>query len=51
MGSKDKAAMSPSTMARIAMIAALYGAATLFCLMFMGGLAWGPVQLRLSEAL
>lgn len=51
MGRRSSTTMSPATMARIAMIAALYGAATLFCMLFMGGLAWGPVQLRLSEAL
>ncbi len=37
-------------MTRIAAIAALYAALTLVCLLFLGGLAWGPVQFRLSEA-
>ncbi len=32
------------------MIAALYAAFTLVALLFLQGLAWGPVQLRLSEA-
>lgn len=34
-----------------ALIAALYAAFTLVCLLFLQGLAWGPVQLRLSEAI
>ena len=37
--------------ARIAMIAAAYGAASLAAMTFMGSLAWGPVQFRISEAL
>lgn len=37
--------------AQTSVIAALYAAFTLVCIMFLGGLAWGPVQLRLSEAL
>lgn len=36
---------------RIAVIAALYAATTLICILFLGGLAWGPVQFRISEAL
>lgn len=32
-------------------IAAIYAACTLAALLFMGGLAWGPVQFRVSEAL
>lgn len=36
---------------RIAVIAALYASTTLICMLFLGGLAWGPVQFRLSEAL
>jgi uncharacterized membrane protein len=32
------------------MIAAVYAALTILCLTFFQGLAWGPVQLRLSEA-
>lgn len=34
-----------------ALIAALYAVATLVALLFLQGLAWGPVQLRLSEAI
>ena len=37
--------------ARVGMIAAAYAAASLVALMFLGGLAWGPVQFRISEAL
>ena len=32
------------------MIAAVYAALTLLCITLFQGLAWGPVQLRLSEA-
>jgi uncharacterized membrane protein len=32
------------------MIAAVYAALTVLCLTLLQGLAWGPVQLRLSEA-
>lgn len=37
--------------ARTAMIAAVYSAATILTIAFLGGLAWGPVQFRVSEAL
>ena len=37
--------------ARIGMIAATYAALTLVTLLFLGGLAWGPVQIRVSEAI
>lgn len=37
--------------ARVGMIAAAYAAATLITVMFLGGLAWGPIQFRVSEAL
>lgn len=37
--------------AQAGMIAAIYAAATLICLMLLQGLAWGPIQFRLSEAL
>ncbi len=41
----------PSSMpARAGMIAAVYGALTILCLTLLQGLAWGPIQLRLSEA-
>ena len=33
-----------------ALIAAIYAAATLIALLFLQGLAWGPVQFRISEA-
>ncbi len=36
--------------ARIGMIAAAYAALTLVALLFLGSLAWGPVQFRVSEA-
>ena len=49
--------MSPSTsggltrrIARAGMIAAVYAALTLLTLTLLQGLAWGPVQLRISEA-
>lgn len=37
-------------LARVGMIAALYAALTLATLLFLGGLAWGPIQFRVSEA-
>ena len=37
--------------AQAGMIAALYAAATLVTIMLLHGLAWGPVQFRISEAL
>lgn len=37
-------------LARIGIIAALYAALTLATFLFLGGLAWGPVQFRISEA-
>lgn len=37
--------------ARAGMIAAVYAAATLIALLVLQGLAWGPVQFRVSEAL
>ena len=33
------------------MVAALYAAASLATMLFLGSLAWGPVQFRVSEAL
>lgn len=36
--------------AQAGMIAAVYAAATLVALLFLQGLAWGPVQFRISEA-
>ncbi|MCI2207632.1 MAG: QueT transporter family protein [Atopobiaceae bacterium] len=43
--------MRADRVARIGMIAALYAATTLVAILFLGGLAWGPVQFRISEAL
>lgn len=40
-----------SSVAQAGMIAALYAAATVIALLFLQGLAWGPVQFRISEAL
>ena len=40
-----------SYVAQAGMIAALYAAATVIALLFLQGLAWGPVQFRISEAL
>jgi len=37
--------------AQAGMIAAVYGALTMLSIQFLGFLAWGPVQLRVSEAL
>lgn len=37
--------------AQAGVIAALYAAATLIAMMLLQGLAWGPVQFRISEAL
>lgn len=36
---------------RVGMIAATYAALTLIVTLFLSGLAWGPIQFRLSEAL
>lgn len=40
-----------SFVAQAGMIAALYASATVVALLFLQGLAWGPVQFRISEAL
>ena len=44
--------MNKKTMyvAQAGMIAAVYAAATLITLLALQGLAWGPVQFRISEA-
>jgi len=39
-----------SFVAQAGMIAALYAAATIIALFFLQGLAWGPIQFRISEA-
>ena len=43
--------MSAEQAAKIATVAALYGAMTLVVLSVFSGFAWGPVQFRVSEAL
>ena len=45
-----KKRLPPTHVTRIAMIAALYATLTLVALLFLGGLAWGPIQFRISEA-
>lgn len=51
-GARGRAAfLTAQRISRIASIAALYAATTLVCLLFLGSLAWGPIQFRLSEAL
>lgn len=45
-----KSQLGARRVARIAMIAALYAALSLVAMLFLGGLAWGPVQFRISEA-
>lgn len=43
--------MNSTRIARIAMIAASYASLTLVAMLFLGWMAWGPVQFRISEAL
>lgn len=43
--------MNSRYIAQTGIIAAVYCAATVLCMLFLSGLAWGPIQLRLSEAL
>lgn len=43
--------MKPNYLARVGVIAAAYAACTLIALLFLGSLAWGPIQFRVSEAL
>ncbi len=43
--------MSSRRIARIAMIAAIYASCTFVALLFLGWMAWGPIQFRISEAL
>ena len=43
--------MNAHRVARIAMIAAVYAGATLIAMLFLGWMAWGPMQFRISEAL
>ena len=42
--------MDSHRIARIAMIAAVYAAATLVVMLFLGWMSWGPIQFRISEA-
>lgn len=51
MGESPARSRDPHYIARVGMIAAVYAAATLATMMFLGSLAWGPVQFRVSEAL
>ena len=44
------AAARARRIARVGMIAAVYAGLTLVSLLFLGSLAWGPVQFRVSEA-
>lgn len=48
--SADAPSSRTARIARTGMIAALYAAATLVALLALQGLAWGPVQFRISEA-
>ena len=43
--------MQTRSIARTGVIAAAYAACTLVTILFLGNLAWGPVQFRISEAL
>jgi len=47
----DRRAKRSHRIAQAGIIAASYAALTLLCLGLLQGLAWGPVQLRVSEAL
>lgn len=46
----DPSDLRARRVSRIGMIAATYAALTLVALLFLGSLAWGPVQFRISEA-
>lgn len=43
--------MKSNYLARVGVIAAAYAGCTLIALLFLGSLAWGPIQFRVSEAL
>lgn len=47
---RPQASSRSTSIARTGMIAAVYAAATLVALLLLQGLAWGPVQFRISEA-
>ena len=49
--SKTKTLTRSAYIAQAGMIAAVYTACTLFAIFALQGLAWGPVQFRVSEAL
>lgn len=51
MGEAPVRSRDTQYIARVGMIAAVYAAATLVTVMFLGSLAWGPIQFRVSEAL
>lgn len=53
MNTSTSAMRTSSTLylAQAGIIAAVYAAATLVCMLVLQGLAWGPVQFRISEAL
>ena len=42
---------NPSDISKISLIAAVYAAATLACNLVLPGLSWGPIQIRISEAI
>lgn len=48
--SKGTGTLGVERVARIGVIAAVYAASTLVAILFLGGLAWGPIQFRISEA-
>ena len=48
---KGASSARTSYVAEAGMIAAVYAACTLAALVLLQGLAWGPVQFRISEAL
>lgn len=47
---KERALSRSGYVAQAGVVAALYAAATLVALLLLQGLAWGPVQFRISEA-
>lgn len=53
MNNTSSATRNPRTLylTQTGIIAAVYAAASLVCMLVLQGLAWGPVQFRISEAL
>ncbi|MBQ9022089.1 MAG: QueT transporter family protein [Eggerthellaceae bacterium] len=51
MSRKDARTLRTRSLAQAGIIAAIYAAASLVCMLVLQGLAWGPVQFRISEAL